>query len=179
MSLTRLESHALLIIFVFPPIFLVTAEKVIVNYPGYRELSAVSYGAKGIRNECSPSKHHVSFITSESQDRIFYFVEVLNLSEATYYRLVKKCPSILKQSLSEQIVPYIQHLSNELSLTLPNIAKIAKSFPALLSPWVQANANDVLKFLKDLGLRKNGLFKVIRERPQLLSLRVERLCPKV
>lgn len=94
--------------------------------------------------------------------------------------MIQQCPSIVRQSLTKQIMPFVEYLKDELSISMPAIGKIAASFPPLFSIWIQANANNVLKFLKNLGLSNNALINVIQKRPQLLSLRVDRcLDPKV
>jgi hypothetical protein len=75
--------------------------------------------------------------------------------------------------MERETLPFIEYLCDSLRIGRPALGRIVVSYPAVLASSVQKNADNVIRFLVEYGVDRDQLKKILRNRPQLLALRVE------
>ena len=113
-------------------------------------------------------------LQEDHERKMEYLIGVLGIAPMSVDTILAACPQILRQSLSQDIYPFVDYLCETLQVERVFIGRMLTSYPLFFQRSVQANARSVIDFLTQVGLSTQQLKKVLRARPTLLALRVDR-----
>jgi hypothetical protein len=135
----------------------------------------VSNDADGlsISEERTVDAEFIASLQSSHEQKLVSFSRELVLSQQDIQGIITKFPQLLSQSMERETLPFIKYLCDNLRIGRLALGRIVVSYPAVLASCVQKNADYVIRFLLEYGVEHDQLKKILRNRPQLLALRVE------
>lgn len=126
-----------------------------------------------ISEEKTVDAEFIASLQSSHEQKLVSFSRELVLSQRDTLGILTQCPQLLRQSMERETLPFIEYLCDSLGIGRPALGRIVISYPAVLASSVKKNAAYVIRFLLEYGVDRDQLKKILRIRPQLLSLRVE------
>jgi hypothetical protein len=135
----------------------------------------VSNEAEGFSKseEKTADAEFIASLQLSHEQKLVSFSRELALPQRDIQGIFTRCPQLLRQSMERDTLPFIEYLCDSLRIGRPALGRIVLSYPAVLASSVQKNADYVIRFLLEYGVDRDKLKKILRNRPQLLALRVE------
>ena len=90
-----------------------------------------------------------------------------------------KQPSILHLSVQKGLMPRVQYLKEEVGILSEDIPLLIQRSPAVLTFSIENQIQPRVEFLRDLGISKDNVVKMITRHPQMLHYSFENLEEKL
>ena len=90
-------------------------------------------------------------------------------------KLLRKQPQILQLSVAKGLAPRVEYYKNSLLIPKSDIPKLIQRNPAVLTFSIENQVKPRVDYLRDLGIPKDGVVKMIVKHPHLLHYSFEGL----
>mmetsp|Transcript_33415 Transcript_33415/g.56105 ORF Transcript_33415/g.56105 Transcript_33415/m.56105 type:complete len:796 (+) Transcript_33415:176-2563(+) len=112
------------------------------------------------------------------QNRIHFLKEV-GVAEADIPKVVVRAPVIFACHVERTLKPRVNYLINEVGVPATSIGAVIARHPLILSHSVEEMMAPRVHFLRDLGVSKEGVAKMVMKHPQILQYKVESMLPRL